>query len=93
MNLFYGFDSCFQRTSVVVIVEGVQQRAVFANQSNFCGSRAGINTQKDITIIGRKVSFGYSMLAVIFDKCIVFILILKKWIHPGYLKFHVDLAG
>ena len=57
VNIFNSGDSCSQRISVIVVIERIEQRAVFAYKSSFCGCRAGIDSQECLPAICCKILY------------------------------------
>ena len=93
VNFFHGFDRRFQRTTVVVIIERIQKRSVFSNESNFCRRGTGINTEEDISLVIGEISFFNGVIVVACRKVFVFFLRSKQWFHTGYFKFHMNRAA
>ncbi len=93
VDLFYCLYRCLQRTAVIVIIKGIEQRAVLTHQCHFCGGGTGVDAQEYISLVGGKVSFLHHMLVVEIEEGIVFRLILKERLHSCYLEFHFNLTG
>ena len=73
-NLFFDFlhsaNRRCQRTSVVVAVERIQQRAVLRDEGQFRRRGAGIDTEIAVPVIGEKISLFYLVAVVAFAELV-----------------------
>ena len=77
INIFDRTDRGRERASVIIAVEGVQQRTVLADQGNFrCGGTC-INTEVAVSLIRSQICGLYMMSVVACAESIVFCLIFE----------------
>ena len=93
VNFLHGLDRRFQRTSVVVVIEGIQKRSVFSDESDFGRRGTGIDSEEDISFVIGKISLFHGMIVVACRKVFVFFFRSKQWFHTGHFKFHMNLAA
>ena len=60
------------------MVERVQKRSILAYQSNFSGSRTGIDTEEAVALVGGQIFFHYFCLSMTLTELIKFLLIMKQ---------------
>ena len=90
INILDRTDRSRERASVIIAVEGVQQRTVLADQGNFrCGGTC-INTQIAVSFICSQISCFYFLGTLTFRKCIVFFLRSEKRFHTFYFKIQLN---
>ena len=64
-------DRRAERIAVIITVERVQQRAVLCHQSGFCCGRAGIDTEKTVSLVRRKRTCRDTVAALTCEKVAV----------------------
>ena len=82
-------DGGGQGASVVVAVEGIQKRAVFAHHGRFGSGRTGVDAQIAVALICRKIGGCYVVDALAFQERIIFLLAGEQGLHAGHLKIHL----
>ena len=91
IDFFQGADGGLQRTAVVIAVKRVEQGAVFPDQRNLCGGRAGINAKERIALIRLK-SRSFDMVRIVtLTECLISLPVCKKRLHTFHFEFHFNL--
>ena len=93
LDLLDGADGSLDGASLVAAVEGVQKRAVLADQRELGGCGTCVYAQIAVAVIVGKVTPHHAGFAMAFCKGVVFFLRLEQRIHAADLKLHLDLAG
>ena len=75
INILDRTDRSRERASVVVAVEGVQQRTVLTDQGNFCCGGTCIDTEVAVPFVRSQICGLYMMSVVACAESIVFRLI------------------
>ena len=89
VNLLNRADGGRQRISVIVAVEGIQKRAVLADERRLRGGRSGVNAEVAVALVGREISGSDVILALAFIKLLVLRLVGKERLHTRNLKVHL----
>ena len=90
VNLLNRTDSCFQRASVVVAVEGIKQGSVLAYKSSLGGGGTCVNTQIAVAVVLGKVALLYLVSTLTLVEGLVILLCGKKRLHTFYLEVHLN---
>ena len=93
INVLYGAYGGFQRTAVIIAVEGIKKGAVLAYKRHLGGGAARINPQIAVACIILQRSRRYAMAVMAGAEGFVFLIGREKRLHTGYLEFHFNAAG
>ncbi len=93
VNLFDSPESGFEGAAIIIAVEGIKQRAVFAHQGRLCGGGTGVDAQKAVSLVAFQVAGHHIVLVLPLDESVIIFLGGKQRIHTGNLKFHLDGGG
>ena len=83
-------DRCGKRTSVIVVVERIQEVAVLVYKSCLGSSGTGVYTEETYIVISGKICFYDLGAAVPLGKSIVFLATFKQRLHTCDFKIHMD---
>ena len=76
----------FNRVSLIIGVEGIQQLALLADEGQFGRSGTGVNAQITVTAVGFQFFLSHHRLTVTLPEGIVILLIFKQRRESGHFK-------
>ena len=88
VDLFDGADCRAQRISIVIMVEGIEEGSVLADQGRLGGGGTGVDAEEGFSPVGGQILHRYLMFRVAGDEFLVFRVCREERIETFHLDLH-----
>ena len=88
VDLFDGADGRAQRVAVVIMVEGIEEGSVLADQSRLGGGGAGVDAEEGLSPVGGQILHRHLVFRVAGDEFLIFCVGREERIETFHLNLH-----